>query len=160
MKEKELLLEINEKEYKVVINDFTAQKAVVTVNDNRYNVNLKDLGIEQAPHIIPVAEKSQATDRIHIASTGKSASKNPVHRPKSLDDGKSITAPLPGLIIKINIREGDVIQAGQCVMTIEAMKMENEVNASSSGLVLDIRFKEGDSVNQGDVLLLLKPVED
>ncbi|KAA3659326.1 MAG: acetyl-CoA carboxylase biotin carboxyl carrier protein subunit [Calditrichaeota bacterium] len=155
MKEKELVLEINDKEYKVVINDFTAQNAVVTVNDNQYNVNLKSLGLEQAPLLKPVAPKPES-DKIHT----KPSSKSPVHRPKSLDDGKSVIAPLPGLISKTHIREGDVITPGQCVMILEAMKMENEVNATSGGLVLDIRFKEGDSVNQGDVLILLKPVEE
>lgn len=159
MKEKELTLEINDKEYKVVIEDFTAQAAVVVVNENRYNVNLKDLGLEQAPLLKPVAFKHEA-DSVHAAPAVKSTAKKPVHRPKSLDDGKTITAPLPGLILKINIKEGDVIQPGQCVMLLEAMKMENEVNAPVGGLVLDIRFKEGDSVNQGDVLILLKPVED
>ncbi len=158
MKEKELTLEINNKEYKVIIEDFTAQTAVVSVNDNRYNVNLKDLGLEQAPLLKPVV--SPRADALHAASAAGSAAKKPLHRPKSLDDGKSITAPLPGLILKINIKEGDIIRAGQCVMLLEAMKMENEVNATCGGLVLDIRFKEGDSVNQGDVLILLKPVED
>ncbi|KAA3615569.1 MAG: acetyl-CoA carboxylase biotin carboxyl carrier protein subunit [Calditrichaeota bacterium] len=99
-------------------------------------------------------------DSVHATSLKKEKVKTPIHRPKSIADGKSITAPLPGLILKINISEGDIIKAGQCVMLLEAMKMENEVNAPSGGLVLDIRFKEGDSVNQGDVLILLRPTED
>ena len=52
-----------------------------------------------------------------------------------------------------------MIKPGQPVMIIEAMKMENEINATRGGLIIDIRFREGDSVNQGDVIFYLKPAE-
>ncbi|MBD3226253.1 MAG: biotin/lipoyl-binding protein, partial [Caldithrix sp.] len=84
---------------------------------------------------------------------------SPVHRPQTLDPQNAIKAPLPGMILKIMVKEGDVIERGQPIMMLEAMKMENEVNATAAGMIIDIKFKEGDSVNQGDVLLLLKPAE-
>lgn len=163
MKEKELTLDINGKDYKVSIIRFTADEAEVRVNGENYVVGLKDLGIEQIadikPQPGPAPEAAAETQPQAHASAGGKRLASAVHRPKTLQNQNTITAPLPGLITKIFIKDGDVIKAGQPIMMLEAMKMENEVNATSGGMVLDIRFKEGDSVNQGDVLVLLKPAE-
>ncbi len=164
MKEKELTLDINGKDYKVSIIRFTADEAEVRVNGENYVVGLKDLGIEQVadikPQPGPAPETATETQPpAGAAFPGRKKSASPVHRPKTLQNQNAITAPLPGLITKIFIKDGDVIKAGQPIIMLEAMKMENEVNATSAGIVLDIRFKEGDSVNQGDVLVLIKPAE-
>lgn len=162
MKEKEITLDINGKDYKVVISSFTADQAEISVNGKKYLVGLKDLGIEQVAEVKPTPAP-RGGDEIHRpaaavpgVSKGKAA---PVHRPKSIDNKNSIVAPLPGLIKRILVREGDVIKIGQPIMIIEAMKMENEINATSQGMIIDIRFREGDSVNQGDTLIHLKPAE-
>lgn len=158
MKEKEITLDINGKDYKVKISRFSADEAEVSVDGTQYVVGLKDLGIEQVAEVRPQpAPRGPQSTAPKLSVPKKNAS--PLHRPKSIVDGSQILAPLPGLITKIFVKEGDIIEAGQRVMMLEAMKMENEINASSGGMVLDIRFNEGDTVNQSDVLILLKPVE-
>lgn len=159
MKEKEIVLDIKGKEYKVIINKFSAESAEIKVDDMVYTVGLKDLGIEQVAEVKPQPAPRGPEETAARVSMVKSDTTIPLHRPKSISDGAAITAPLPGLITKIFINEGDVIQEGQKVLMLEAMKMENEVNATSDGMVIDIRHKEGASVNQGDVLIMLKPVE-
>ncbi len=156
MQDKEIKLEINGSEYAVIIHAFSAREAEVSVDGKKYTVGLKDLGRESVPDVSPQGLPARQAF-VHKPKTGQKD--KPMHRPKTLDDSGSIKAPLPGQIQKILIREGDSIRAGQPVMIIEAMKMENEVNASSAGIVVDIRHREGDSVNQGDTLVLLKPAE-
>jgi len=159
MKQKEIILDIKGKEYKVTINKFSAEEAEIKVDDITYQVGLKDLGIEQVAEVKPQQAPQGAKTTAPKTSLSKKDKSIPLHRPTTISDGATITAPLPGLIIKLFINEGDIIKAGQRVLMLEAMKMENEVNATSDGMVIDIRHKEGASVNQGDVLIMLKPVE-
>ncbi|MCK5738682.1 biotin/lipoyl-binding protein [bacterium] len=152
MKEKELKLEINGEEYTVVINKFTAYDATLTVNGREYTVGLKDLGIDQIADVNPkaaVAKKESETAK-------KSRPAPSLHRPAELANAKSVMAPLPGLILSVFIKPGDTVKTGQRLLMLEAMKMENEVNANQEGLVKEVRFKEGDSVNQGEVLIVLE----
>jgi len=159
MKKKEITLDIKGNEYKVTINKFSAEEAEIIVDDTTYYVGLKDLGVEQVSEVKPQpAPQGQKATAPKTATIKKDAGV-PLHRPKSIADGATITAPLPGLITKLFVNEGDVIKVGQRLLMLEAMKMENEVNATSEGMIIDIRHKEGASVNQGDVLILLKPVE-
>ncbi|NJM15054.1 MAG: biotin/lipoyl-binding protein [Bacteroidales bacterium] len=64
-----------------------------------------------------------------------------------------VLAPLPGTIIQLMTKEGDIVKKGQCLMTMEAMKMENNVLAEREGVVEKIFVKPGDSVLQGDKLV-------
>lgn len=163
MKEKEITLDIDGKDYKVVISSFTADQAEISVNGKKYLVGLKDLGIEQVSDIKPQPLPKEPGAEFHrpaapVTDSGK-RKPVPIHRPKTIDNKNTILAPLPGLITKILVREGDSIKVGQPVLIIEAMKMENEINASNPGMIINICFREGDSVNQGDVLFHLKPME-
>ncbi|PIS27730.1 MAG: acetyl-CoA carboxylase biotin carboxyl carrier protein subunit [Candidatus Marinimicrobia bacterium CG08_land_8_20_14_0_20_45_22] len=156
MKEKKLQLEINGKEYEVVISEFNAYEAVLTVNGKKYQVGLKDIGIEQVSDIKPKLNRSEMIGETEAAQKTVGGAPEPtLHKPKSIVDATSVLAPLPGLIQKIHVKEGDNIRAGQCVIIMEAMKMENEIQSSKDGIVKEIFVKAGDSVNEGDVLIIL-----
>ena len=60
-----------------------------------------------------------------------------------------MTSPLPGVIIEVSVKEGQTVKAGQKVAVLEAMKMENEIQASSDGTVTAILVNKGDSVLEG-----------
>ena len=68
---------------------------------------------------------------------------------------KNIIAPLPGTIIEILVQPGDMIQEGQAVVILEAMKMENEIQAEYAGCVLAVNVAEDDRVNAGTVLVTI-----
>ena len=68
----------------------------------------------------------------------------------------SIKAPMPGLLIKINKKVGDKVQAGEAVLLLEAMKMENEIRSPSNGIVKEIFFKEGDSIEKDAIILSIE----
>ena len=63
-----------------------------------------------------------------------------------------IEAPLPGIILSVDVKEGDTVKAGDKLMVMEAMKMENAILAETNGVVKSIKVKIQDSVLQGDIL--------
>jgi biotin carboxyl carrier protein len=69
---------------------------------------------------------------------------------------RTLTAPLPGKITHVAVRPGDRVQAGDTLVVIEAMKMENEFKAAAAGTIAEVRVAAGQAVNPGDVLVVLE----
>lgn len=67
-----------------------------------------------------------------------------------------IIAPMPGKIVRVIAAEGDEVEAGQGLVVVEAMKMQNEIKAPKSGKVTKVAVKEGANVNAGDVLVIVE----
>lgn len=148
---KEIKLEINNKEYVVNIESFGAYEAKVKVNNRTYDVKLKDLGLEDA---IPVNFTPTAAPTPMVPTGGAAPQATPQAAPSS-GGGAPISAPMPGLIVSIKVKVGDSIKDGQTLMVMEAMKMENNIDATSAGSVTEISVKEGDNVSEGDVLITI-----
>jgi 3-methylcrotonyl-CoA carboxylase alpha subunit len=68
-----------------------------------------------------------------------------------------IIAPMPGKVLKVLVRDGDLVEAGQPLVVLEAMKMETTLAAESAALVKHVRVEEGQTVDHGAVLLELSP---
>jgi biotin carboxyl carrier protein len=66
-----------------------------------------------------------------------------------------LIAPMPGMIVRVNVRVGDTVQPGAAVVVMEAMKMENELRAPSAGVVRAVRVQAGAAVEKGAVLVEL-----
>ncbi|MBQ6243627.1 MAG: acetyl-CoA carboxylase biotin carboxyl carrier protein subunit, partial [Bacteroidales bacterium] len=73
----------------------------------------------------------------------------PAAAPKPAGAGKIIESPLPGVIISVDVKEGQAVKRGQKVAVIEAMKMENEILAECDGTITAVHVKQGDSVLEG-----------
>ena len=71
--------------------------------------------------------------------------------------GETITAPMPGAVVAIRVKPGDLVHAGQSVVVLEAMKMQNELTAHSGGVVSEILVEEKAAVSAGQALVRLKP---
>ena len=162
---KEVKFDINGKEYTVQINSFGAYEAVLTVNGREYHVGLKDLGLESVSDIKPqptIASDVPADQpaRMFYSETQLTAPPVPAgpvyKKPDTVVHAKSIMAPLPGLIMKVLVKPGDQVEPGKDVIIMEAMKMENEIQAHAQGVIKEIRVKEGDNVSEGDVLIVLE----
>lgn len=69
-----------------------------------------------------------------------------------------LVAPMPGLVVRLQVAVGDVVQAGQPLVVMEAMKMENELRAPSAGTVASVKAVVGQAVEKGTVLVELAPV--
>jgi glutaconyl-CoA decarboxylase len=69
--------------------------------------------------------------------------------------GESITAPLPGTVWKLKTSQGASVKAGDVLLILEAMKMENEIQSPVDGVVSEVRVKEGAAVETGQVLVVI-----
>lgn len=75
------------------------------------------------------------------------------HRaPRPASGGGDMAAPMPGKILKVFVKEGDAVRAGQPLLILEAMKMEHTIGAARDGTVKHLRFQEGDRVEAGEIL--------
>ena len=76
----------------------------------------------------------------------------------AVDDSgpRKITAPMPGKVVRVLVREGDAVEAGAGVLVVEAMKMQNEIKSPKKGTVQKMLAAEGVAVNAGDVLAIVE----
>ena len=128
---------INGNEYNVDINSVEGNIADVTVNGASYKVEMDTPVVPSAPVAASPAQAPAA------------AAPAPAPAAAPAGSGKAITSPLPGVIIEVSVKEGQAVKAGQKVAVIEAMKMENEIQATSDGTVTAVLVHKGDSVLEG-----------
>ena len=69
---------------------------------------------------------------------------------------RNLTAPMPGKVVRVLVKAGDEVKAGQGIVVVEAMKMQNEMKASHAGRVVEVRVHDGDTVGAGDILVALE----
>ncbi len=95
-----------------------------------------------------------------VAADGGGGARRSRPRPVASSGGGAgsgtITAPMQGTIVKVMVGVGDTVEAGQAILVLEAMKMENHINAESAGTVQEIRVGAGDTVGTGDVLIVIE----
>ena len=131
---------INGNEYNVAINSVEGKNASVTVNGTPYQVEL-----DEAPAAAPVQAPVAAPAPVAAAPAAAPAAPAPA----AAGAGKAVTSPLPGVIIAVKVKVGDAVKAGQEVAVLEAMKMENSIEATHDGTVTAINVAKGDSVLEG-----------
>ncbi len=127
---------INGKEYNVAVNGIEGKNADVTVNGVNYQVELENE--------VPAAAAAPAAAAPAAAAPAAAAPKAAAPA-----GGKKIGSPLPGVIISVDVKEGQAVKRGQKVAVIEAMKMENEILAECDGTITAIHVAKGDSVLEG-----------
>lgn len=135
---------INGVEYEVTIVDIEGDTARVEVNGAEYTVALER---EVRPNAKPVVQP-QKTD-------GAEPGAMRAPRPAAASGPGAVSAPLPGIVLKMLVKEGDEVQEGQTLLVLEAMKMENNVDAPRAGKVTQVAVQTGDSVMEGDVLVTI-----
>ena len=132
---------INGNDYEVAINSVEGKNASVTVNGTAYQVELEEA--PAAPVQAPVAAPAPAQ------SPAPAQASAPAAPAAAAGSGKAVTSPLPGVIIAVKVNVGDKVKAGQEVAVLEAMKMENSIEATQDGTVTAINVAKGDSVLEG-----------
>ena len=97
---------------------------------------------------------------VKVASVmGKMATAEKSAQPVELPPG-AVTSPMQGMILSVKVNVGDKVETGDVVMTIEAMKMQNDVKSTHSGVVKEIITYQGEVVNNGDLLMVLEPDDE
>ena len=143
---KDFKFKINGNEYSVHIANVEGNIAEVEVNGTPYKVEIdKELKQTKTPKLVR-AEAIPTTDS--HPSVAKTTS------PGSATSG-SIKSPLPGVILDVHVKPGDMVKVGQRLLMLEAMKMENNIDSDKEGKVIDVKVRKGDSVLEGDVLIII-----
>jgi pyruvate carboxylase len=79
-----------------------------------------------------------------------------VHPKAEAGNPLEVGAPMPGLVVRVNVEEGDEVEAGKKLFTLEAMKMETTLYAEKAAVVAEVLVKAGTQVDTGDLLLRFK----
>ncbi len=127
---------INGKEYNVAIGEAEGKMLTVNVNGADYQVEL-DQAPAAAPQVVAAAAPVTAAPAAAPAA------------PKAAGAGSVVKSPLPGIIISVDVKEGQAVKRGQKVAVVEAMKMENDILAECDGTVTAVHARKGDSVLEG-----------
>lgn len=127
------------------------KKFNITVNGKSYEVDVEEIGgVPSAPVAPRAAAPKAAAPKAAPKAAAKAAPK------AAVAGGTQITAPMPGTIFDLKVKEGDTVSAGDVVLVLEAMKMENEISTPVDGTVSQILVKTGESVNGGDVMIVIE----
>lgn len=160
---KEYKYKINGNEYSVAIIDLEGDKAAVEVNGVSYQVDILTEGYT-APAPRPAAKPAAAAP----APAPAAAPAAPAPAPQPIapaapaaepaapaGKGTAVQSPLPGVILDIKVAVGDQVKAGQTVAILEAMKMENNINAECDGVITAIKVSKGDNILEGSDIVII-----
>ncbi len=136
------------------------KKFRVKVNDNVYEVEVEEIRDEvasysPAPKVAPVHSPAQAPARPTPPPQKVAPSPAPA-RDGSAGGLSVVKAPMPGVILSIKVNQGDEIDTGDVLCVLEAMKLENELQAERPGVLKEVRVTQGQNVNAGEVLFVIE----
>jgi biotin carboxyl carrier protein len=141
---------VNGVDYQVEIEDINDNIATVKVNGKSFEVELTGQKKKISTHRTPVTPPK-------AAASAPAASPAPESKPKSTaaGAGNKVYAPLPGTIIDVKVNVGDTVKTGDTVVILEAMKMQNNIEADSDGKITSVLISKGDTVMEGAVLVTI-----
>ena len=147
-------------DYKVEIQDIEGNIANVTVNGIPFEVEMKQ-PVKAGKQKVKLSEERRAegSEERRVKSeesNSSSASAASTSSAPTAAAGKPVVAPLPGTINEIKVKVGDKVNAGDTVVILEAMKMQNNIEAETSGTITSINVNKGDAVMEGDTLVTIK----
>jgi len=138
-------LTINSNSYEVIVKKVTETEALVEVNGQEHTVSINQIESLVLPESVPQPPPKQ------VPGLGKTPSAATSSKPPA----GGVIAPMPGQITSILVREGDKVTAGQKLLVMEAMKLENKLPATRDGVVKQILVRDGDIVSQGQELIII-----
>ena len=159
---KEYKYKINGNEYSVAIIDLEGDKAAVEVNGVSYQVDILTEGYT-APAPRPAAKPAAAPAPAPAAAPAAPAPAPqpiapaaPAAEPAApAGKGTAVQSPLPGVILDIKVAVGDQVKAGQTVAILEAMKMQNNIEAECDGVITAIKVSKGDNILEGSDIVII-----
>lgn len=128
------------------------KKFNVTVNGSTYEVAVEEIGggVSAAPAAPAAAPAAPVAPAAPAAPTP-----TPVSAASGSAGAVKVEAPMPGTILKINVKVGDSVKKGDALVVLEAMKMENDIASPADGVVASVNVSQGASVNTGELLVSL-----
>ena len=149
-------------DYVVEIQDVEGNVANVTVNGIPFEVEMKQ-PVKSSKQKVKLSERQNNVSASPAASTSPAIASSSAASSDSASSskqatpaaGKPVVAPLPGTINEIKVKVGDKVNTGDTVVVLEAMKMQNNIDAETSGTITSINVNKGDAVMEGDTLVTI-----
>ncbi len=144
---KKFKFKINGNQYNAEVLSIEDNIAEIEINGTKYSVEVdKDMQPVKTPKLVRSISVPSTDTHPAVAKTSS---------PSAPKGGGTIKSPLPGVILEIYVKTGDVVKIGQRLLVLEAMKMENNIEADKAGKIVSISKNKGDSVMEGDVLIVI-----
>lgn len=144
-----LNVKIKDQTFEVEIADLNARPILATVDGETFEVYPE----EAAQPVVRAAAAPAPTPAPAPAVAAPAAVSRPAAPAAPVNASKALSAPLPGTVVAVLVKEGSEVKFGQELLTIEAMKMKNVIRATRDGKIAAVYVKEGDSVRHGQPLL-------
>ncbi|MBQ6033058.1 MAG: biotin/lipoyl-binding protein [Prevotella sp.] len=141
---KEYKYKINGTEYTVQIGDIVENIANVTVNGEDFQVEMENQPEPEKKKVVVNPAAAQQQEAADAPAAGPVNTEN------------ALKAPLPGVVVEVQVAVGDTVNAGDTVVVLEAMKMANNLDAEKSGKVTAVLVKAGDSVMEDTPLVVIE----
>jgi len=154
-------LDISNRKFVVDVQELAADRFEVIVGDNTYEVSLSgDEDMSEATITPGMLIKASGAPKASVArvrnepspAADEAAAPRPAPRATTGKKG-SLNAPMPGVILEVNVKAGDTVTRGQQVAILDAMKMHNVIGAPRAGTIAEVFVSAGQSVNHGDVIV-------
>lgn len=139
--------QINGSPYRVVVQKSDEESVELEVNGTPYVVELEQ---KKKKTISRIQRQVPSSDQKNVAP------RPTVTRPAAPAGSTSINAPLPGVILDLRVNVGDTVKKGDTLLVLEAMKMENNIQATSDGKITKVSIQKGDSVLEGAELIVIE----
>jgi biotin carboxyl carrier protein len=144
------------KRFKFTINGNHYDAEVIGIEDNQASVEINGtIYTVEVDSNLQMTKTPKLVRSMAVPSTDLHPSLAKTSSPSAPKGGGTIKSPLPGVILDMHVRQGDVVKIGQKLLVLEAMKMENNIEADKEGTVISINKNKGDSVMEGDVLIVI-----
>lgn len=138
------------------------RKFRVTIGGVTYNVEVEEVGAAGAP-AAPARSAAAPAAAAHVSAPAPvsappapaAAAPPAAAHPEPSAAGDVIRAPLPGMIVAVRVEVGQKVNAGEVVLVLEAMKMENDITAPTGGTVKQVLAAKGTAVSLGDALVVI-----
>jgi biotin carboxyl carrier protein len=144
---KKFKFKINGNQYNAEVLSIEDNIAEIEINGTKYSVEVdKTMQPVKTPKLVRSVSVPSTDSHPAVAKTASPAS------PKGAG---TIKSPLPGVVLDLFVKVGDTVKIGQRVLILEAMKMENNIEADKAGTVVSIGKNKGDAVMEGDVLIVI-----
>lgn len=133
------------------------QKFKIKVNGEVYEVEVEELGGNPGCCAVPapaVAPPPAPVAAAPAAPAAAPAAPKPA-APAAGGGGGTLCSPMPGTILDVKVKVGDAVKAGDVLLILEAMKMENELTADKAGTIKEVKVSKGQAVSGGDALIVI-----
>jgi biotin carboxyl carrier protein len=158
-------LDISDREFVIDVQELSADQFEVVVGDESYQVTLSsDENLAEAVITPGLQANADGTPRVSAASKVARVRKEPspaaaapaARKPAGPAGKGALTAPMPGVILEVNVKAGDTVERGQQIAILDAMKMHNVIGAPRAGTIAEVFVEAGQNVDHGAPIVKFK----